>query len=85
LEIRGGGFPAHLRIPNPAPRKSAPRCALNAAWLRSSGIELTGSGIGSAFNEQLAQITGRMLQSAGAAKLAISTLAAQDQADRRSD
>lgn len=45
-----------------------------AAWLRSSAVELTGSGIGSTSNEQLVQITGCMLHSAVAAKLAINTL-----------
>lgn len=42
-----------------------------AAWLRSSAVELTGSGLGSTSNEELVRITGRMLHSAGAAGLAI--------------
>lgn len=48
---------------------------ITAAWLRSSGLELTGSGIGSTSNAELVRITGQMLHSAAAAKLSIDTLA----------
>ena len=50
---------------------AGPWMALNAGALRSSGVELLGSGLGSISNDDLVQVVGELLQAIGSAQLKI--------------